>query len=84
MRAYSISAHFAPPISSSQSPHLLPYNGSPSGLNIQCRVASDGWGAIATFNTPSDNMSPLQSQQYKHKSSFALSESTVYNRAFND
>ena len=81
MRSYGVSAPFAPPFSSSQSPRMLPRNGSSSGLPIQRRVASDGWRGIPTLNTPRDNISPLQLQQPKRMSSVALSESTVYNSA---
>jgi hypothetical protein len=80
MRSYGVSAHFAPPFSSSQSPHMLPCNGSSPDLPIQCGESSDGWRG-PTSNTPRDNISPLQLQQPKGMSSVAVSQSTVYNSA---
>jgi hypothetical protein len=80
MRSYGVSAHFATPCSSSQSPRILPCNVSSPDLPIQCGEGSDGWRE-PTFNTPRDNISPLQLQQPKCMSSVAVSESTVYNSA---
>jgi hypothetical protein len=79
--SYGVSAPFISPFSSSQSPHMLPRNGSASGFPIQRRAASDGWRGIPTVNTHRENISPLQFQQPQSMSPVAFSESTVYNSA---